>query len=284
MFHRGYCWAIVALGWMAGTSAEAQTKVIADLAYYGDAAPDFYADERCRLDLIRPDGIENYPTIVYFHGGGLRNGSRRSGDAFARRFTEAGIGLVLVDYRLSSKATCPAYIEDAAAAVAWTLDHVMNHGGDPRRVTLAGHSAGGYLAGMVGLDPRYLKMFGHEPKELAGLVPISGQLITHSTVRAERGISETRPLIDEFAPAYHVNAKAPPTLCLAGDHDLPARAAESVYFAALMEAAGHESTRCVIVPDRDHGSIFSQMTHPGDPGAEAMINFLAHLKPVSNNP
>lgn len=276
------CLALAALSGMVAPATEAQTKAVADVAYYGDAPPDAYAAARCRLDVIRPDGVEGYPTLVYFHGGGLRNGSRRSGDAFARRFAEEGIGLVLVDYRLSPKATCPAYIEDAAAAVAWTLDHIGEYGGDPRRVAVTGHSAGGYLTGMVGLAPGYLEAFGHAPTELAGLVPISGQLITHSTVRAERGISEARPVIDEFAPAFHVGPEAPPTLCLAGDHDLPARAAESVYFAALMEAADHEATRCVIVPDRDHGTIFSRMTHPGDPGAGAILDFLRHLKPASS--
>jgi acetyl esterase/lipase len=251
----------------------------ADVPYYGDAAPDSYAAERCRLDLFRPEGVEGYPTVVFFHGGGLRNGSRRSGDLLAERFLPEGVGVVTVDYRLSPRAGCPAYLEDAAAAIAWTIDHVGESGGDPSRVFLSGHSAGGYLAAMVGLDPQYLSRFDHDPSELAGLLPISGQMITHSTVRAERSIPEDRPLIDAFAPAFHVRPDAPLILCLAGSDDLPARAEENTYFVATLQATGHDQSRCLIVPGRDHGSIYSRIADEDDPAATAMLAIIRGENP-----
>ena len=272
-----FAWACAAFATISPDDARAQegAPAVAEVAYYGDAPPDAYASGRCKLDVVRPEGVEGYPSLVFFHGGGLRNGDRRSGDRFARRFAAEGIGVVLVDYRLSPEAKCPAYIEDAAAAVAWTLDHIAELGGDPARVYVTGHSAGGYLTAMVGLDPKYLRAFGHEPGELAGLVPISGQMITHATIRAERGLPEDRPLIDAFAPSYHVRPDSPPILCLAADGDLPARAAENEYFAAAMAAVGNTTTRCLILADRDHGSIFDRMTEPGDPGAAAILEFLS---------
>lgn len=254
-------------------AAEAE-PVAADVPYYGDEAPDDYAADRCKLDLYRPEGVEGYPTIVFFHGGALRNGNRRGGDDFAAWLVEQGIGAVLVDYRLSPRAEAPAYVEDAAAAVAWTIDHVGDYGGDPEGVFVSGHSAGGYLTAMVGLDPTYLEAFGHEPGELAGLVPVAGQMITHSTVRAERGISENRPLIDAMAPAYHVDAHAPPMLCLAASDDLPARAEENEYFVAAMEAVGHRHVACLVVDDRNHGTVFGRLDDPGDPGGAALLAFV----------
>ena len=244
---------------------------VADVPYYGDAPPDPYAAERCRLDLFRPEGSDGYPTVVFFHGGALRNGGRESGQLLAERFVPEGVGVVTVDYRLSPMAECPSYIEDAAASVAWTLDHIAEHGGDPGRVYLSGHSAGGYLAAMVGLDPNYLDAFGHAPDELAGLLPISGQMVTHSTIRAEAGIPEDRPVIDEFAPCYHVRPDAPPMLAIAGSEDLPARAEENVYFVAALRAVGHEHSRILVVEGRNHNSIYDTMAEADDPAAEAML-------------
>ena len=244
---------------------------VADVSYYGEAPPDAYAAKRCRLDLFRPEGVDGYPTVVFFHGGALRNGSRRSGDLLAERFVPEGVGIVSVDYRLSPMAECPSYIEDSAAAVAWTLDHIDEYGGDPTRVYLSGHSAGGYLSAMVGLDPKYLDAFGHNPDDLAGLLPISGQMVTHSTVRDERGIPEDRPLIDEFAPCYHVRADAPPMLAIAGSEDLPTRAEENVYLVAALHAVGHEHSRCLVIQERNHNTIYDKIAEADDPAAEAML-------------
>lgn len=84
-----------------------------------------------------------------------------------------------VNYRLSPRATHPAYIDDAAAAVAWVMKHIGEYGGDPTRVYVAGHSAGGYLTLMVGLDKAYLARYGEDADRLAGLFPVSGQTNTH---------------------------------------------------------------------------------------------------------
>jgi acetyl esterase/lipase len=248
--------------------------VLTDVSYYGDQAPDDYARERCRLDMWYPQGQTGYATVVWFHGGGLKEGDRHSGELVARRFTAAGIAVVLADYRLSPRAQCPAYIDDAAAAVAWTIRNIGRYGGDPARVFVSGHSAGGYLTAMVGLDKTYLAKHSLEPRQLAGLLPVSGQMITHSTIRTERKMPETTPLIDAWAPAYHAAKESPPCLCIVGDHDLPARMEENLYCAAAFQAAGNERFRCQVFPGRDHGTIMSRVADADDAVADAMIGFI----------
>ncbi len=245
-----------------------------DIAYYGDAPPDSYARSRCRLDVLAPTDQPNFATIVWFHGGGLRVGNRHTGGNVAKRFNAEGIGIVLVDYRLSPKATCPAYIEDAAAAVAWTVKNIQRFGGEPNKVFVAGHSAGGYLTAMVGLAPSYLAKHGIATSQLAGLIPISGQMITHSTIRDERGISERRPIIDAFAPAYYAAKKTPHCLCIVGDQDLPARLEENTYATAAFKAFGNTKFTCHVFHRRDHATIVSRILQRDDEVAAAMAAFI----------
>jgi Esterase/lipase len=248
--------------------------VAANVAYYGTYPPDTYAAERCRLDLYRPAGADSYPTLVYFHGGGLTEGGRADGMLLAERMAAEGIGTALVDYRLSPGTTCPGYIEDAAMATAWVLKNVAEWGGATDRVFTAGHSAGAYLAAMVGLDERYLLRHGLSPRALAGVLPVSGQMVTHFLVRGERGIPPEQPIVDEFAPIFYAAVPAPPLLCIVGSDDLPSRPEENAYMIAARRAAGHADAELLVVPGRDHNSVAGHWGDPDDPVACAVLAFV----------
>ncbi len=147
------------------------------MPYKPDGATD-YERERCTLDLYLPVAGQGFATIVWFHGGGLQNGHKADAIAvgLAKRFSAEGIAVASVDYRLSPQAKFPAYIEDAAAAVAFVRKEISSHGGSDKLVFVSGHSAGGYLTAMIGMDARYLKKHGLETDAIAGYVPVSGQM------------------------------------------------------------------------------------------------------------
>ena len=231
----------------------------AGVSYRPESEPDAYARERCKLDVYHPVGGAPCATVVWFHGGGLTGGNRSIPSALKGR----GIAVVAVDYRLSPKAKAPAYIEDAAAAVAWTFKNIARYGGDTNRIFLSGHSAGGYLASLVTLDRRWLAVHGVDPDRIAGLVPFSGQSITHFTIREERGMARTRPLIDDLAPVSHVRKDAPPMLLISGDRnrELLGRYEESAYFWRMLKEVGHPSVELLELQGYDHG----QMADPAFP-------------------
>lgn len=261
-----------------GISSDGEPEIIRDVAYRSKPDSD-YARQRCHLDLYIPGCGEGFPTIVWFHGGGLQNGDKAGEHevALAQRFVKDGIAVASVNYRLSPKATYPAYIEDAAAAVAYVLNHIEEHGGSRKRVFVSGHSAGGYLTSMVGMDAKYLSAFDCSPNDIAGYLPIAGQMVTHSTVREERGIPSTQPIIDEAAPAYHVTSDRPPFLCVVGSNDLPARAEENRYFVAAMKAAGHKHVTYLEVEGRDHGSIAHRIPEGDDIVANRMLELMHEI-------
>ncbi|HJM62448.1 MAG: alpha/beta hydrolase [Roseibacillus sp.] len=226
-----------------------------NLAYRDENSPgwDAYMKERCVLDLYRPKGRKGFSTVVWFHGGGLRSGEK----AVPRQLQGQGIAVVAVNYRLFPKVKCPSYIEDAAAAVAWTFRNIGRHGGDVKRIYVAGHSAGGYLTSMVGLDRSYLQAHGIDADRIAGLIPFSGHTITHFTPREERGIPDKQAVIDRFAPLFHVRDDAPALVLITGDRELEmlGRYEENAYLWRMMKVAGHGKTKLHELEGFNHGGM-----------------------------
>lgn len=248
------------------------TPAQADVPYR--TSGDAYALERCRLDIHLPAGHRNFPLVVWFHGGNLVAGNRQDARNVAEMLTANGIGCITPSYRLSPKAGYPAYLEDAAAACAWARAHAAELHADPSRIYIGGHSAGAYLSLMLALDARWLGTAGLRPFDFAGYIPVSGQTLTHVTIRAERHLSSDTGLADEASPLYHTAAHTPPLLLLWGDHDLPARAEENTLLLARLLAAGNHQVQGYLQADRDHGSIIDRMTNANDPARLLLIGFI----------
>ena len=255
-------------------AAEPAVRTMTNLAYRAADEPDAYARDRCRLDLYLPSGATGFPCLVWFHGGGLETGSRKDAERWAVSLAADGIAVAAVDYRLSPKAAYPAYVRDAAAAAAWVQAHVATCGGDTRRVFVGGHSAGGYLAAMIALDRRWLAAAGMDPEALAGAIPVSGQMSTHSTVCKEREIPRGAEVVDAAAPLTHARADAPPMLFLVGDRDLAGRADQNRRMQEALVKAGCAASRLLEMSDRDHDSIQSRMTDAEDPGRKAVVELI----------
>jgi acetyl esterase/lipase len=249
-------------GSTATVTAEEAYQSRAGLAYREAAEADQAAAvrEHCRLDLYHPTaaGPGGFATVVWFHGGGLKEGQR----FLPERLKGQGIAVAAAGYRLYPEVKAPAYLEDAAAAVAWVLNNIASYGGSPEKVFVSGHSAGGYLASMIGLDKRWLAAHDIDADRLAGLVPLSGQTVTHSTVREERGIGPLQPVVDDLAPLYHVRPDAPPLLLITGGRDLElkGRYEENAYLWRMMREAGHEDTTLYELDGYGHS-----MTEPAFP-------------------
>jgi len=235
-----------------------QTKT--NISYYSDSInqSDSYIKERCVLDIYYPKNVKNYPTIVWFHGGGLTSGNKE----FPKQLKEKGVAIIAVNYRLYPKIKAPKYIEDAAASVAWVFKNIENFGGNSDLIFVSGHSAGGYLASMIGLDKKWLEAHEVDANEIAGLIPFSGHAITHFTVREERGIKGEQPIIDDLAPLYHVRGDAPPLLLITGDRELEllGRYEENAYLMRMMKLNGHQQTKLYELDGYGHN-----MTEPAYP-------------------
>lgn len=266
----------------ASTVAVSPILIEKDIPYVEEAKADDESRKMCKLDLYLPKTSKPYPILLWCHGGGLTGGDKTDNVAFGEAMARQGIGVVSINYRLNPHVRYPAYIEDVARAVAWTQLHVVtarSHG----KLFIGGHSAGSYLSAMLAMDERYLLAQGVQPKDLAGAILLSGQIMTHFTVRAEKGVDSNRIVSDEAAPAYYVRKNTMPLLLLIGDDDWPARREENHYFYAALKVAGNTRVQFYVIANRNHGSIFSNLKEKNDPCARKMINFILDQAPIHSS-
>jgi acetyl esterase/lipase len=260
----------------AAEPAPAEITVVANLAYRSGAGLTRYETRCCKLDLYLPPANPRAPLLVWFHGGFLEGGSK--GDAFtqniARSLAQSGVAVAVPDYRLSPKVKYPAYLDDAAAAVAWLRTNNLVRGYDREHIFIGGHSAGGYLTLMLGLDDHWLQSEGLSEKMIAGLIPISGQTMTHSTVRAERGLPSNAIIADAAAPIYHARRNTPPLLVFFAEHDMPTYVQQNQLLVAALKADGDTNVTARLIPNRNHGSIAENIKYADDPVHTAIVRFI----------
>jgi acetyl esterase/lipase len=245
------------------TAAAAQSHkftVVRNVDYVPGAE---YPDGKDRLDLYIPAGVTSAPVIFSIHGGALSMGDRSEESFVGQRFAANGYLTVVTSYRLSPRVAHPAHIEDTAAAFAWVKRNVKQHGGDPDRIVVIGHSAGAYLAMLLATDSRYLAAHKLSPNGIKGLVPVSGFFWVDKP-----GVAPDRPkyvwgteekVWVEASPVRYLRAGLPPVLILDTDGDEDWRQQQNVDLAAALRAAGNKDVTVHQVKGRTHMSVWTEM-------------------------
>ena len=158
--------------------------------------------EELMLDAYFPE-YKDFTTLVWFHGGGLENGSRKRAVDVADAVTGRGYGLVSVEYRMYPNAHFPEFIEDAAESTAYVLKHCRTWGGSGK-VIVVGRSAGAYIAMMLCMNHQYLQSVGVSQEQIVGYITDSAQQFCHFNVLREMGIDPRLERMNEGAPIYYV--------------------------------------------------------------------------------
>lgn len=250
-------------------------EIVRDIPYLEDDSE--YAQERCKLDIYLPKDRENFPVLVWFHGGALMYESKFAYEptSVAKRFASEGIGVVLPNYRLYPEVKYPTYIQDAASATAWVYHNIATYQGNREQLFVGGHSAGAYLAAMIIMDERYLEQHQLSSQQIAGVILMSGRMYEHPTVRMEHAIIETvdETMIAETTPMFYVRRDVPPFLNMCAENDDAIECEENQKFVEALRATGHENATFEEIPDRDHFSV-TDMESPDYLAVELMLTFI----------
>ena len=221
---------------------------------------------RQSLDIWVPEQAQagdRLPVVVFFYGGGWGSGERQSYGFAGRALANQGFVVVIPDYRLVPKAHWPDFLEDAAAAVAWTHRHVGELGGDPDRIALMGHSAGAYNAVMLALDPVWMRAAKSDASVIRGVAGLAGPydfLPFEKGGMADRAMGKVRPR-EKTQPIHYARGDAPPLWLASGDEDETVRPRNSRNLSAAIERLGGSATLRVY-PGMGHTGIVMALAAP----------------------
>ena len=271
---------------LLGTATQAQ-NVKRDIPY---AEP---ATERQKLDVYAPPEAKNLPVVFWIHGGGWEHGDRTSVQSKPQAFVEKGFVFVSTGYRLLPEVDMGTLIRDVAKSLGWVREHIAEHGGDPKRIFVMGHSAGAQLAALICTDERYLKAEGVPFDALKGCVPVDGDTYDIPAIietaetrrRVHHQPQATNGHREKFGndPAKHLDFSAvthvakekgiPPFLILyVADH--PDTSAQAQRLAAVLKDAD-VPVKLFGAKDTNHTKLNANLGSPDDAATAALFEFVA---------
>ncbi|HEX2198984.1 MAG TPA: alpha/beta hydrolase [Burkholderiales bacterium] len=224
-------------------------------AAYGDSA-------RERIDIYPADGADA-PLLVFIHGGYWRSRSKSEFSFLAQPFVKAGVSVAMPTYDLAPQVTVEHIVRQALAAHAWLYRNGSRHGVNPRRMYVAGHSAGGHLAAMM-IAARWPEYAPDLPEDLVkGGLAVSGifDLMPLLSVSFNAEVRLDERSARKASPLSYYPARAVPLHTAAGEleSDEFKRQARLIAQAWPHCHAGH-----LEVPGRHHLSILEALAEPGN--------------------
>lgn len=218
-------------------------------------------ESRQKLDVYSPEDAKERPVVVFFYGGSWTAGSRGLYRFVGAALAERGFVTVVPDYRLYPQVKFPLFLDDGALAVAWVQKHAHEFGGDPHRIVLMGHSAGGHEAAFLAYDSRLLQKAGANPQWIVGLVGLSGPYALEPDSDILNTIFASPYTQAQWQPVRFVTPQAPPTLLVHGTADDVVSIRHAEKLRDVLQA-NHVRVETHFYPDKKHADTVAGFSIP----------------------
>jgi acetyl esterase/lipase len=220
-----------------------------DIPYVSADQPDFNSDRHV-LDVFAPKArtAKGLPVVLFIHGGNWNTGSKNLYTFIGRRLAKQGVVAVIINYRLSPGVQVPAMLTDCARAVVWTTKHIAEYGGDPTRIFVMGHSAGGGLAAMLAVERQLFAQYSLKKNPVKGaILDDPAGLDMFDYLKKMEYPNDEQYLVPfgkdpavwrAMSALYHVQASSPPMLLFVGERTYPSIASSAQRFRQKLQELG----------------------------------------------
>ncbi len=236
-----------------------------------------------KLDIYAPrKSTSPKPVIIFIHGGNWNSGQKSTYQFLGKRFAHKGVVTVIIDYPLSPAATYDEMAKASAQSVNWVRQNISSYGGDTSRVFVSGHSAGGHLAALIAMDPRYFDAL-LLTKPIAGAVLIDAAGLDMYQYLLEMKYPATNTYIKTFtndpatwkqaSPRYYLNTETPPLLIYQGRKTYPSIEKGTKVFMKDLRAIRPDA-HFKIQKGKKHIPMITQCFFPWNPLYHEIISFM----------
>ncbi len=251
------------------------------------------ANPRLKVDIYAPPGAKNLPVVFWIHGGGWQAGDKTSVQLKPQAFVEKGFVFVSTGYRLLPEVDMVTIFRDIAKSLGWVHKNIAQHGGDPKRILVGGHSAGAQLAALICIDERYLKVEGVPFSVLKGCFPVDGdtydvpamietaetRLRAHGFPMPIQGhrvkFGNTPELHRDYSAVTHVaKGKGIPPFFILHVADHPDNTMQARRLEGVLKQSGIPG-KAFGAKETNHGRINGNLGVPEDASTKALFEFVA---------
>ncbi len=232
----------------------------------------------------KPDPVKN--VLIFIHGGNWNAGRRSLYNFFGSRMARKGIVTVVIDYPLSPVATYKEMAKASAASVKWVKDNIEKYGGDPEKIFISGHSAGGHLAALIALDNQFSNDL-HIANPVKGTILIDAAGLDMYTYLKQESLPEDDTYLKTFttdpaewkkaSPLYYLHKKMPPFLIFQGEKTYPSiKETNETFINKLSPIA--PSTKYLIIKGKKHVGMITQFFNPWNDRYKEIKAFMNSIK------
>ncbi len=235
-----------------------------------------------KLNVFAPRNAENLPVLIFFHGGSWKSGKKELYSFLGNRLARRGVVTVIVDYPLSAEYQVPTMEKAAAIAVVWAAGHIDSYGGDPDRMLVSGHSAGGHLAALVSIkDELFEDMEEDNPLRGAFLLDPAGLDMYSYLMETSAGagkkylgaFTEDPVVWKQSSPIYFLKAGQIPWLILEGERTYPSIRQSRERFMRAVNEKGLD-VKLKIYPRKKHIPMITQFLWTGSRAYKDLAGFI----------
>ncbi len=236
-----------------------------------------------KLNIFAPKKhAQDKNVLIFIHGGNWNSGRKSQYNLIGRHWAKKDIVTVIIDYPLSPAANYETMAEASAQAVKWVKENISKYGGNPERIFVSGHSAGGHLAALISTDDQYFKNLGIE-NPIAGTILIDAAGLDMDGYLQEERFEKGHTYMNTFTsdpaiwkkatPLYHLHKSMPPMLIYRGGKTYPSISKSNEKFiAALKEFAPETAYR--VQKNKKHVPMITQFFNPWNRRYGEIIEFI----------